>query len=289
MVSFLALFIAMQVPRVVSSVSSILIAPVHVVHSWLNESSSLVPVFYRDRKNLAAEIENLKYQLVVASQNTLSQNRLLEENNRLRALLGAANESRVAAAVIARPNELPYDLLQIDRGRDHGVEVGSPVFLGKDVVIGLVVHAADTYSFVELITTPGFRASAFVSGPDVVVPMEGVGGGVARVRVPQGVPLVVGDMVYLPSVEPGVYGRIAYVENEPTQPEQYGYISPDVALSGVYQVAVGKQSQVARSTDEIDQRIRRLIEQRLLASELHLEPVSTSTPTSTNNQEVLQE
>lgn len=285
-VSLVALFVALQIPRVVSVISHFIMSPVHGLHVWLNESSSLVPSFYRDRKSLTEEIEDLKYQLVVASQNTLTQKRLLEENGRLRALLGAAEEDRVAAAVIARPNELPYDLLQIDRGRNHGIEVGAPVFIGEDIVIGLVVHTASSYSFVELITTPGFRASAFVSGPDVVVPIEGVGGGVARVRVPQGVPLVAGNLVYLPSVDPGIYGRITHVVNEPTQPEQYGYISPDVALSGMYQVAVGKQSQIARSTEEVDRRIRKLIEQRLLVPELHLEQLSTSTPTSTEELEV---
>lgn len=284
-VATVVLVFALQIPRVVSIIASAVLAPVHATHVWLEESSSLVPAFYRDRRDLMSNIKDLEYQLAVASQNTLTQKRLAEENSRLRALLGAAEEDRVAAAVIARPNELPYDLLQIDRGRAHGVEVGSPVFIGTDVVIGLVVHAADMYSFVELVTTPGFKASAFVSGPDIVVPMEGVGGGVARVRVPQGVPLVAGNMVYLPSVEPGVYGRISYVENEPTQPEQYGYISPDLALSGIYQVAVGKQSQIARSTDEIDMRIRGLLERRLLAEELHHELLSaTSTATSTNQE-----
>jgi hypothetical protein len=240
----------------------VVLTPVHGFNTWLTESSSLVPVFLRDRMALQGEIERLEQALLVAERSELTERRLWEENNRLRGLLGAATEDRIAAAIVARPAELPYDLLQIDRGSNDGVEVGAPVFIGKDVVIGLVVHTAPQFSFVEMVTTPGFEASAFVSGANVLVTLEGIGGGVARVRVPQGVPLRAGNLVYLPSVEPGVFGRIAFVENEPTQPEQYGYVSPEIALSGLYQVAVGKQSQIAKSTEVVDERVMKLLEQQ---------------------------
>jgi len=256
-------------------------APVHATNSWLEHSSSLIPTFFRDRQSLQTEIEDLEYRLAVAERSDLTQDRLWEDNNRLRGLLGIAGDERSAAAVIARPSELPYDLLQIDRGSNHGIEVGAPVFIGKDIVIGLVVHVTPKYSFVELVTTPNFETAVFISGPNVVVIMEGVGGGVARVKVPQGIPLGVGDMVYLPSVEPGLFGRISYVENEPTQPEQYGYISPDVSLASIYQVAVGTQSQIARSATEVDIRVRALLEKSLLVEGITTGVIATSTATTT--------
>lgn len=281
--SLTVVVVGMLLPSVISGISTVVMAPVHAVNSWLENSSSLVPTFFRDRRSLEEEIKDLKSRLAVSSRIDLTQDRLWEENNRLRSLLGIAGEERIAAAVIARPNELPYDLLEIDRGSDSGIEVGSPVFIGKDAVIGLVVHVTPKYSFVELVTTPGFEASAFISGPNVVVTMEGMGGGVARVRVPQGVPLRVNDLVYLPSIEPGVFGRISYVENLPTQPEQYGYISPDIPLSGIYQVAVGKQSQIAQSTEEIEENIRTLIKKSLLVKDVSVGLISPSTPTSTDD------
>ncbi|MEY3784359.1 MAG: hypothetical protein RLZZ230_681, partial [Candidatus Parcubacteria bacterium] len=209
----LIIMVGMFLPKLFSVVSSVVMYPIHATNTWLDKSSSLIPTFFRNRVELENEIKSLNQDLVVAQRSTITQQRLWEENVRLRHLLGIDNEDRIAAAVIARPNELPYDLLQIDQGSDHGVEVGSPVFIGKDVVVGLVVHVAAGYSFVQLVTSPGFKASAFISGPDVVVTMEGMGSGVARVSVPQGVPLAVGNLVYLPSVEPGIFGRISYIEN----------------------------------------------------------------------------
>jgi cell shape-determining protein MreC len=212
---------------------------------------------------------------------------LRTENAQLRALLGIADEQRIAAAIIARPTELPYDMLQIDRGSDHGVSEGAPVFVGRDIVIGLVVHVTSHYSFVELITTPEFQATAFVSGPNIVVPLEGHGGGVARVRVPQGVAITTGDLVHLPSVNPGVFGRISHIENEPTQPEQYGYIAPEVPLSGLQYVAVGQQSQIAADVSVVDSNIREIIESTLTVSGVTAAVVATtSSSTATTTDEI---
>ncbi|MFT7645043.1 MAG: cell shape-determining protein MreC [Candidatus Paceibacteria bacterium] len=287
--SVLIIGVGMLLPRVFSAVSASVMYPVHVTNTWLKESSNLVPVFIRDRQSLQGQVESLKNELVIKGGSNLTQQRLVEENARLRRLLGADEETRTAAAVIARPSELPYDLLQINRGSLHGIEVGSPVFLGRDIVIGLVVHTATEYSFVELITTPGFEATVFISGPNVAATLEGYGGGVARVRVPQGIHLSVGNLVYLPSVEPGVFGRISHIENRPTQPEQYGYISPDIAISSIYQVSVGKRSQISHETSEINERILEQMKTELLLDNLNAETsVSTSTVkerTDSNNVE----
>jgi cell shape-determining protein MreC len=276
--------LGMALPKAFSVVSSAVMTPVHAVHVWLEESSSLVPSFFRSRRVLADQITQLEHDLAVASGRDLTTQQLLIENAALRTKLGIVTEDRIAAAVIARPTELPYDMLQIDRGLRHGVAVGAPVFVGRDIVLGLVVHAADDYAFVELITTPGFGATAFVSGPNVVVPLEGYGGGVARVRVPQGIPLRLGDLVHLPSVNPGVFGRISHIENEPTQPEQYGYIAPEVPLSGLQFVAVGQQSQIAEDVSVVDENIRTMIEAALAVSGVTAAVVATtssSTATST--------
>jgi cell shape-determining protein MreC len=277
--------LALVLPKAFSVLSSAVMKPFHSFSSWLEESSSLVPSFIRSRKDLTEQITSLEHDLFVAGGRDLTTQHLLAENAQLRALLGITNEERIAAAIIARPNELPYDLLQIDRGASHGVTTGAPVFVGRDIVIGLVVHVTSDYSFVELITTPDFEATAFVSGPNIVVPLEGYGGGVARVRVPQGIVITVGDLVHLPSVNPGVFGRISHIENEPTQPEQYGYITPEVSLSGLQYVAVGQQSQIAADVSVVDANIREIIESTLTVSGVTAAMVATtssSTATTTN-------
>lgn len=279
------MLIGWLLPTIFSTVSTIIMSPVHATNQWLADSSSLIPTFIRDRQSLQADIERLENELLIESRTDVTQQRLMFENDRLRELLGASKENRIVAGVIARPDTLPYDFLQIDRGSDNGIDVGAPVFVGTDIVIGLVVHTTSEYSFVELFTTPGFEATIFLGGPNVVAKMRGMGGGVARVSLPQGIPIQVGNLVHVPSVEPGVFGSIAYIENEPTQPEQFGYVTPHIALQSLYQVSVGRVSQISQSVEEIDERVREEIESRLVVPGVSLE-VSTTTVVSTTSPQV---
>lgn len=276
----LVIGVGMLLPRAFSFVGAAVMAPFHATNQWLNESSALVPTFFRDRQALLEENQRLRNDLVIAERSDLTQQRLFDENQRLRSLLGAADENRLAAAVIARPNQLPYDLMQIDRGAAQGVEFGAPVYVGKDVVIGLVSHVAEQYSFVQLFTSPDFEATVYVEGPNVVAVMEGVGGGVARVRLPQGIPIQVGDMVYLPTIEPGAFGRVSYVENEPTQPEQYGYVTTHLSLASVFYVAVGRTAQVTQSVDAVEENVQEYLQQSLVVPGVSID-ISTTTATST--------
>ena len=227
------------------------------------------------------EIDRLNGELAVAANTDATQQRLYEENTWLRELLGNSPGERIAAAVIARPNQLPYDYLQIDRGTDHGVAVGAPVYTGVDTVIGLVSHTDRNFSFVELFTTPDFEATAFVSGVDIVVTVEGFGGGVARVRVPQGIPLTVGSIVHIPSIDPGVFGRISYIESEPTQPEQYGYITLEKSSSSLHYVAVGKDPLIVPDETAILSQIESIVNDTLKIDGMNTTTAPTSTPAIT--------
>ena len=279
LIALLIICLGWFAPAAFSLVSAVIMSPFHATNQWLQESSSLIPTFIRDRQDLQEEITRLENELQISSRTSVTQQRLFSENNRLRDLLGAAEEDRILAGVIARPDTLPYDFLQIDRGTNAGIDVGAPVFVGTDIVVGLVVHTATNYAFVELFTTPGFEATVFLNGPDVVATMQGMGGGVARVRLPQGISIQVGNLVLAPSVEPGVFGRITYIENEPTQPEQYGYVTPNIALNSMYQVSVGKVSQISQSVEAIDKRVREEIESSLVVEGVSLEVATTSTTT----------
>jgi cell shape-determining protein MreC len=274
------------VPRLFSLAGKIVMAPVHSVHTWIQTSDSRLPQYFRDRSELINRITELEQAVAIASGTDLTQQRLYEENQWLRQLLGVQNDSRVAAAVIARPGQLPYDYLQIDRGTIDGIQAGAPVYVGKDNVIGVVTSTTERYSFVELFTTPGFSTTAFISGANVMATIDGHGGGIARVRVPQGVPLQVGDLVHLPSLDPGVFGRVAYLENEPSQPEQFGYIALSQPVSSLHYVSVGKEVIHPSEPPVIEERVRAVITQamNINTAQLNLASttiISTSTATTT--------
>jgi cell shape-determining protein MreC len=275
------LLLGLILPFMFTFAGRVIMYPIHVTNDWFRTSPARLPMFLREQDELLDEIKRLENELAIAQSTDLTQRRLFEENLWLRDLLHAKQKDRIAAAVIARPTEIPYDLMQIDKGSDEGVKEGAPVYVGADNVIGIVRSTAPHYAFVELFTTPGFSATAYISGANVMTTLEGYGGGVARVSVPQGVPLTVGNLVYIPSIEPGVFGRVAYVENRPTQPEQYGYITLPQPVAGIRYVAVASDIVAPVQPPEVEARVRQLINDALIVDTKSFNFASTSATSST--------
>ncbi len=270
-------------PSLMSGVSFVVLYPLTAVSSWYQYSEGAFPSYLRSRAQLTKEIDELKATIANDSGTELSVRRLLEENMQLRtAAQVSTSTNRIAARVISQPSKLSYDLLQIDQGSDTGVVVGAPVFLGVDTVIGVVVHVSPTYAFVQLVTTPGFTATAYVVGPNVFANLEGVGGGVARIRVPQGIALREGNLVLLPSVSSGVYGEIVRIENVPTQPEQFGYVTPPLSLQSILYVSVAKDAPSEKSEAEIEESVRAAVQAYFRVTNIpdSLEFASTTNTTS---------
>lgn len=273
--SIFLVVIGLLLPWLVSKVSMVVLYPFHATTTWVKNSDGVFPTYLRSRAELVNELETLRAELVTETGTQLSIDRLLEENMQLRALANVSSSSnRLVARVIARPNSLAYDLMQIDRGSDHGVSVGVPVYSGLDSVIGVVAEVSSKYAFVELFTTPGFESTAYVIGPNVFSTLEGMGGGVARVKLPQGVPLAIGQLVLLPGVSNGVYGEIVSVENHPTQPEQYGYVTPPMAMNSIFYVSIDTEAVEPKTEYAIEETIKNSIRQKMLMSDTTIESIS---------------
>ncbi len=270
------------VPKIFHIVGSVVMMPIYGLNGWLENSSQTFPTFVRSRESLEEEIKNLEQKLVIAESSRLTLSRLSEENASFRSLLGVSEKKRIAAAVVARPSDLPYDVMQIDQGSESGIKEGAAVFIGEDQFIGVVTQVARNHAFVEMLTSPGFEATTFISGPDVVATIEGYGGGVARVRVPQGIALTVGDLVHVLSIYPGIFGRISYIETTPSQPEQYGYISPELPLRSIHYVAVDTEPIEAISIEDAYRNVDSIMRDRLTIDGINTINSTSTATTSTS-------
>ena len=280
-VTVIVLFTGLILPQLIATISFVVLYPVHTISVWYKNSEDIFPSFLRSRMELAAEIDALRANNANQNGTQLSIQKLLEENRQLRSLteLGTSTD-RVSAKVIAQPSRLSYDLLQIDKGSRDGIQIGAPVYIGIDTVIGIVVHTSLTYAFVELVTTPGFTSTAYIVGPNIFAPLEGVGGGVARVKVPQGINLNEGNLVLLPSAASGVYGEIVSIENLPTQPEQFGYVTPPLPLQGILYVSVDRYIPGERSEAEIDLAIKDSVQSYFRLDKVDLFVTTSSSATA---------
>ena len=239
-------------PFFVRSVVNIAWYPFDMARIWVAESGSSLPQYIRERSALINELESLKIKIATEQGTDSTIKKLQIENTELRNLAGALPEARILGRVIGRPNTLPYDVLMLDRGSVHGVVLHAPVFLGADQVIGFVSKVTDKTSLVTLVTTAGFTASAYVIGPNIYTFAEGMGGGILRVRVPQGIALRTGDLVLLPAIDSGLYGAISYIETSATQPEQYGFVSTSIPIQSLYYVSIGREPVVPQSYEQAE-------------------------------------
>jgi cell shape-determining protein MreC len=277
------MFLGLISPWVISSISYVILYPFHATSVWVKTSDSVLPTYLRSKADLVKELEDLRIKISTSVGTEQSIQRLIEENMDLRSMLRMEkSEDRLVARVLKRPNILPYDLLQIDKGSEDGVVVGAPVYSGLDSLIGIVVSVTNTHSFVDLFTSPDFTSTAFIFGPDIFAPIEGMGGGVARVKLPQGVSIKVGQLVILPGVSSAVYGEIIEVQNEPTQPEQYGYIAPPLGINNLLYVSVDTKSVSEIGDVVIDQDLRRTLRQETIASTTVIVSASSTNSVATS-------
>jgi len=240
------------VPKVVTTVVAVALAPFEAVRTWVIESNDSLPTYLRQRQALDAELEALRQQVAISAGTDSTLAKLTTENNQFRALCAAIPEERIIARVVGRPPQLPYDVLLLDRGAKHAVQEKAPVFLGADQVIGYVSRVYTNTALVTLVTTAGFRSMAYVLGPNIYTFAEGTGNGLLRVVVPQGIPFSIGDTVILPAIDSGSYGQIAHIETTPTNPEQLGYVPMSVNLQQMQYVSVGREPIIPHTFEEAE-------------------------------------
>lgn len=279
---FCALVLLFVVPKFVSYTAALVMTPVHSLESWLLYSTDSFPYFIRERSVLVRELNELKYSQSAQSGDKLSSQMFSEENQQLRALLGEDGQRRIVAGIIGRPNALPYDVLVIDKGSKNGIVAGAPVFIGNNAVIGIVGKVFDTSAVITLVTTPGFTVSVYIFGPNIYTTATGIGGGQLKVGVPQGIKLEEGNLVILPGVDAGIYGAVSIVESIPTQPEQFGYVSPEIPLASLRLVGVGEVPLVPLTFQEAEEIVNKVSKTVLnVPIPNHILVTATTTSTTT--------
>ncbi len=242
---------ALVLPGLVGWLSHLVMRPFVVAATWVRESPGAIPVYLRERSRLVDEKEALEARLSTFTDTDMTIQRLMEENIALRTFHGEGEAKRLLTRVVARPPFLPYDRIQIDKGTNDGVVVGAPVYAGHDIVIGGVVAVGEQDAFVALVSSPGFQSTVYVPEAKLAATMEGVGGGVSRIRFPQGVRIDPGAIVVLLAYDSGIYGTVSYVEGEPTQPEQYAYVSIPESIQSLRYLTVGERPVAMRTPEEV--------------------------------------
>lgn len=251
-VAFTLLFFAKSI---VSTIGSLITTPIFFVRHYIETSSATVPVFIRGRMELQHEIDALKETIQQGSDTEATLAYLTRENKELRALMHESEEESILAGVILRPPFSPYDTLVIDKGTQDGIVELAPVYFGDTIAIGYVRAVYDGHAYVTLFSSPDVETSVYVFGPDIFTTAYGMGGGVVRLSVPQGIMLALGDTVILPSLDTGVLGVIADIQSIPTEPEQHAYVTFKAPIQSIRLVRIGMKPVSKANFDEVLQEV----------------------------------
>lgn len=281
-------------PRITATATAVIWYPAEQIRIWIANSNNTLPLLLRDKQELLKTIHNLEIKIATEQGTESTIKRLQIENDQLRSLVGTLPAERILARVIARPPELPYDLLLFDRGSRDGVVEGAPVFAGKDTVIGVVSMVTEKTSYAKLISDPQVSVTVFLVGPNIFTLAEGLGNGVVRVRVPQGIKISEADIVLLPAVDSGVIGVIEKVVTSPTNPERHGYITFSTNIQSLQYVSIGSEAIITPDFSAVVSSISNQISELLSVSvppELLIRPEvidvsATNTSTTTTNEDL---
>lgn len=217
------------------SVAATLFSPVVSIHTWVSDRSDATQQWFstkdtlmRERSELLREVDDL---------------RVLKENNEylieLLRSLSVQEEDHIVAGVLLAPHHTPYDTLVIDKGAEDGVKEGAVVYRARDHVLGVVDTVYSDISLVVLASAPGIESTAYLFGADVFTTVVGQGGGVLKALVPQDVPIEIDDVVALPGLGAGIYGRVSFINALDSDPAKEIFITSEVSLNSLFAVEIG--------------------------------------------------
>lgn len=175
------------------------------------------------------------------SENTLIQS-LKNENEQLKEIVGRKSEhdDRLLSVVLSRPPRVPFDSLIIDIGEKHDIHAGDLVYAEMDYIIGRVEAVYSNSSVVKLFSSPGEKIDVLVGSSTIPVVAEGRGSGNFYIKVPKNIPIVEGDQIIAPGLNPIVLGTAEHVDTSEGEAFSHIYFKLPVKLNALHYVQIKK-------------------------------------------------
>ena len=189
----------------------------------------------RQNQNLSQALINAQAKLALATA-------LEDENKKLKAILGRAEEKPgILAGILTTPHQSLYNTFQIDAGSVEGINQGDKVLVGNATLVGTVTAVEAHTATVTALSSPGNKVSAVIAGSDITLTVTGRGGGDFEVELPRAMAFIDGT----PILSQGAYSKvIAVVEkiiSDPRDPFQKLLARTPVNIRSVKWVTVHPQ------------------------------------------------
>ncbi len=151
----------------------------------------------------------------------------------------SASQQGMAAGVIARPPESPYDTLTVAKGQADGVTIGVQVYGPGGIPIGTIKHTTAHTAQVSLYSSPGRETSGWAGATRTPITLVGQGAGSFDATIPKAAAIAVGDVVYVPGPGALPIGTVVNIATDPSSPNDVVHIQPSLNLFSITWVLIG--------------------------------------------------
>lgn len=172
---------------------------------------------FSSQKTLVAENAALKEKVSSLEADIFSLSSEMIQENVLLELVGRRPDSNmVAAAVLTRPPQTPYDIIIIDTGSEESVALGSEVSLPEGPILGAVSEVFPKRARVKLFSASGEETNAVLERDGVSVVLEGAGGGSFKFIIPRDIRVEKGDKILSLGIVPSLLAIVREVSTRST-------------------------------------------------------------------------
>lgn len=194
---------------------TIISKPIWAVRQSIISGTENLSGFFSSKSSLIDENKALKDELSIAKLKLTDYDLLLKENQELKGISKdglSANLSLVR--VISKPPISPYDTLVLDGGTAEGIKKGSKVFLGNNVIIGLISDVTPHTSLVELFSRGDVKYNFVLERTGASYDVIGRGGFNMVALVPKEADVLWGDTFIYPGKTSSTVGSVYYIDTD---------------------------------------------------------------------------
>lgn len=230
LVAIILIYFSSSIFHGLSAGAQAIFRPVIILGGNIKETISSASTVFRSKQSLFNDNVDLKMELDKQSTFVANYNSILDENNKLKEILGRKSEKMdlILAGILAKPNHSLYGALSIDAGVNQGVAVGARVFALGNVPIGRVAEIFPNYSKIILYSNPGEKTDVVINGKDVFLQAVGRGGGNFELVLPRDLTIEKGTEVDLPGVTPYILGTVQTIISDPRDAFQKALLTSPV-------------------------------------------------------------
>ena len=223
-----------------SSVAQVIFHPALVLGNRISEKFENIGSYFASKNSLYSQNQKLQDEVAFDDARMANYDSVMADDAGIKEILNRKDPKMpmILSAILAKPNQSPYDTLLIDAGTAENAKIGERVFALGDVPIGRVAEVYPHSAKVILFSNPGEKTEVVISGKNIFMELVGRGGGNFEMIIPTDITVQIADQVALPGINPLIVAIVGKIISDPRDPFTKALLSSPVNMQNLKFVEV---------------------------------------------------